>query len=487
MRRLLGRFLEKIGVKAEEGFFEGSSVDYGSSSILSGNIFKRRLECFLKDPDTYTAIISLTSLVVGPGFHVSGREEAVRIIEEFNQSVGMDQLLFRAISEMLWAGNSFWLKVYEDGRLTNLRHVPPTSITAIHRSDLEIKALEVQSISGGILKIGFENIVHFYFIKHGGEVLGSPINRPLIESRYFYDVDRGSFHELPSYYDIKWGMEWAMWKVLMKYPPRHIYQFPRLSGEAQKEYAEKIKQMLPGEDIVTNQEIKVIDAKMDPRARFDSYVEYLDNKITIGLMNSILRLFTKPGFTEASAREANRIQANIVSAIQRAVKRIVERQIYDPLLESYGVDPRDAEVRFNWGIPEKPKITLGDVQRFYSTPLHVEPALTKAEVRKILRNLGFPITDENLEERWRLIETTNQIVIQLKRLQEADGQLQDLTLDPRRGIILTVSRRSGDLLAVTFDKRRWPKWKADEAESWLKENINSIKLFLNSRRREEKI
>ena len=280
-------------------------------------------------------------------------------------------------------------------------------------------------------------------------------------------------------------MEWAMWKVLMKYPPRHIYQFPRLSGEAQKDYAEKIKQMLPGEDIVTNQEIKVIDAKMDPRARFDSYVEYLDNKITIGLMNSILRLFTKPGFTEASAREANRIQASIVSAIQRAVKRIVERQIYDPLLESYGMDPKTAGIRFNWGIPEKPKITLGDVQRFYSTPTHVEPALTKNEVRKILRSLGFPIADKSSEEKWRIIETTSQIVIQLKSLQEVGGRLQDLTLDPRRGITLTMSEGDRDIIAVAFDKRRWPKWRAEEAESWLKENLGSVKILLNSRRREE--
>ena len=478
MKRVLNGILRRLGLKAEESFFEGSGIEQGSASILPGNFFKRRLECFLKDPDTYTAIISLTALIVGPGFHVSGDERAVNVVNDFNREVGMDQLLFKAISEMLWAGNSFWLRVYEDGRLTALRHIPSTSIAAIHRSDFEIKALEVRSIGGELLKIGFENVVHFYFIRHGGEVLGSPINRPLTETRLFYDADRGTFHELPSYYDVKWGMEWAMWKVLMKYPPRHIYLFPRLSGEAQREYAEKIKRMLPGEDIVTNQELKVIDAKMDPRARFDSYIEYLDNKVTIGLMNTILRLFTKPGFTEASAREANRIQANLVAAIQRAVKRTVERQIYYPLLESYGIDPRKAEVRFNWGIPEKPKITLEDVQRFYSTPPHVEPALTRPEVRKILRGLGFPIAEE-AEERWKVIESLNFITIQLRSLEKLrDGGLKELVIDPRRGITLTLS--GDELVSATFDRRRWPSWDAERAESWLKENLESIKLLLSS-------
>ena len=172
MKNVLNGILRRLGLKAEESFFEGSGIEQGSTSILPGNFFKRRLECFLKDPDTYTAIISLTALIVGPGFHVSGDERAVNIVDDFNREVGMDQLLFKAISEMLWAGNSFWLKVYEDGRLTALRHIPSTSIAAIHRSDFEIKALEVQSIGGELLKIGFENVVHFYFIRAWGRGFG---------------------------------------------------------------------------------------------------------------------------------------------------------------------------------------------------------------------------------------------------------------------------------------------------------------------------
>ncbi|MCD6591905.1 MAG: hypothetical protein J7K78_02685 [Thaumarchaeota archaeon] len=479
---IIGRILERLGFKAREGFLEGSgSAGYSGSTIIPGNIFRRRLECFLKDPDTYTAVLSLTSLVVGSGFHVSGREDAVKIVDEFNYRVGMDQVLFKAISEMLWSGNSFWLKVYDSGRLVGLRHIPLTMISAIHRDDYEIRFLEVQTLSGGILKIDFEKIAHFYFIKHGGEVLGSPINRPLLESRTIYDPDRGAVHELPSYYDIKWGMEWAMWKVLMKYPPRHIYQFPRIGGEAQREYAEKIKRMLPGEDIITNQEIKVIEVKMDPRARFDAYVEYLDNKVTIGLMNSILRLFTKPGFTEASAREANRIQANIVAAIQRAVKRVVEREIYDPLLRSHGIDPIEAEIRFNWGIPEKPRITLEDVQRFYTTPPHVEPALTREEVRKILRSLGFPLISEELREDWRIIESEREIVVQLKNPEKVKPEsVRDIVIDPDRGIRLTFYEADNglEILAAIFDKNRWRD--PEEAENWLRENLDAIKLYFNA-------
>lgn len=484
MMRLLDRVLEKLGLRGADVFLEGSYASLGASSVMPGNVFRRRLECFLKDPDTYAAVMCMTAFIVGPGFHVSGNGRAVDIVNQFNQKVGMDQVLFKAISEVLWAGNSFWLRVRESGRIVGLRNIPPPSITAIHRDDFDIKALEVQTLSGELVEIDFRDVVHFYFIKHGNDVLGSPINRPLMEWRTIYDQDRNISLQIPSYYDIKWSMEWAMWRVLMKYPPRHIYQFPRIGAEAQREYAEKIKLMLPGEDIVTNQEIRVIDVKMDPRSRFDAYIEYLDNKVTLGLMNSILRLFTKPGFTEASAKEANRLLGNLVTAIQRAVKRIVEREVYDPLLESHGIDPAEAGVRFNWGLPEKPRITLEDVQRFYSMPPHIEPALTRAEVRKLLRNLGFPIVEE--PESIEVTESTDMVAIRLRETSPCGLEsAKDLVIDRERGIHLTLIEGSGRprIAAITFDKRRWPGWNGKNALEWFEENFEAISSTLGDVKR----
>ena len=197
-------------------------------------------------------------------------------------------------------------------------------------------------------------------------------------------------------------------------------------------------------------------------------------------MNSILRLFTKPGFTEASAKEANRLLGNLVTAIQRAVKRIVEREIYDSLLESLGIDPAEADVRFNWGIPEKPKITLEDIQRFYSTPPHVEPALTRSEVRKLLKNLGFPITEE-AHESAKIIESAESVVIRLRESEAYDlRSAKDLVIDRDRGIHLTLIEGADWLkvAAITFDKKKWPKWNSRNAQKWFEENFETIKSIL---------
>ena len=202
----------------------------------------------------------------------------------------------------------------------------------------------------------------------------------------------------------------------------------------------------------------------------------------MGLMTSVLRLFTKPGFTEASAKEANRPQDNLVNAIQRNVKRIVEREIYDPLLESHGLNPETSPVRFNWGLPEKPRIELEDINRFYATPPHVEPAINRDEVRKMLKNLGFPIMveegkSENRESKHRIIEAQNSIIVQFVKSDEVDVEsIKDLVIDSEKGIRLTLTSGSGSsrIAAITFDKKKWPKWSRKSVERWLNENLQLI-------------
>jgi len=204
--------------------------------------------------------------------------------------------------------------------------------------------------------------------------------------------------------------------------------------------------------------------------------------VTLGLMTSVLRLFTKPGFTEASAKEANRLQDNLISAIQRNVKRIVEHEIYDPLLESHGLDPSKNPVRFNWGVPEKPRIELDDINRFYATPPHVEPALSRDEVRRMLRSLGFPIMAEERRvgghaSRPRVIEAQNSIIVQFIKPGEVDLEsVKDLVLDSEKGVRLTLTDNSGSsrIAAITFDKGKWPRWSRKSVEKWLDENLQLI-------------
>ena len=158
------------------------------------------------------------------------------------------------------------------------------------------------------------------------------------------------------------------------------------------------------------------------------------------------------------------------------------REIYEPLLRSHGLDPNENPVRFNWGIPEKPRIELEDINRFYATPPHVEPALSRDEVRRMLRSLGFPIMVEErgvegCEVKPRIIEAQNSIIVQPVKPDEIDlGSLKDLVIDSEKGVRLTLAddSQSRRIIAITFDKRKWSGWNRKTVKRWLDENLQLI-------------
>ncbi len=81
-------------------------------------------------------------------------------------------------------------------------------------------------------------------------------------------------------------------------------------------------------------------------------------------------------------------------ALQRFVKRVVEREIFTPLISQAGLDAGKTSCRLNWGLPERPEVSLADVVRLAEVSatsgvqyLHPE------EVRKMLVKMGFEITE----------------------------------------------------------------------------------------------
>ena len=68
---------------------------------------------------------------------------------------------------------------------------------------------------------------------------------------------------------------------------------------------------------------------IDPRAQgFTYYIDHMVNQFYLGCETPLPRLFSTPGFTEASARAALELQDMLIDPIQRMIKRRVEREIF---------------------------------------------------------------------------------------------------------------------------------------------------------------
>ncbi|MCW4035459.1 MAG: hypothetical protein NWF03_08865, partial [Candidatus Bathyarchaeota archaeon] len=130
---------------------------------------------------------------------------------------------------------------------------------------------------------------------------------------------------------------------------------------------------------------------VDPQARYEPYIDHILNQVYLGGQTPLPKLFTTPGFTEASARAALEIAERKVLALQRFIKRIVEREIFAAVIRQAGFDPKKADCRLNWGT-EKPEVKLEDLIRLAEVSASSETVYVRPEeVRKNLVKAGFEL------------------------------------------------------------------------------------------------
>jgi len=74
-------------------------------------------------------------------------------------------------------------------------------------------------------------------------------------------------------------------------------------------------------------------------------------------------------------------------ALQRFIKRIVEREIFTPALERAGFDPKQAECRLQWGVPEALDYEKLAAILPYLVELQLNAVIKTSEIRSILRDV----------------------------------------------------------------------------------------------------
>ena len=123
---------------------------------------------------------------------------------------------------------------------------------------------------------------------------------------------------------------------------------------------------------------------------------YIESQYIAGMQTPVVKLYTAPGFTEASATVAKEISERKIDFLRRFLKRVVEREIYRDLLESHGmkwtVSPN--RVTLNWGM-ERPELQFADIVTLAQISGQTGISyVTREEVRRMLRKFGFETQEE---------------------------------------------------------------------------------------------
>ena len=337
----------------------------------------------MRDPAARAAVDFLADQTVGVGFYTTARiSKAKDVVDEFNESVNLDGLLFQTVREIIAFGNCFWEKI-EPEKLETLEILPITSIEKIQRNEYGVVEGYKQTLRYGGNTLPPNRIIHFRWNPINSEAFGTGILRTIAENMPLENNENR-----PSLSAMKATMEKCMIDIFQKYAgPTEVWKFPGLPEEKASEYASMLKSMpKEGARFVVNMPAEVQVVSVDPRSRFEAYVEHVWNQYILGLQTPLPKLFTTPGFTEASARAAVEVAERKITALQRFIKRVIEREVFATIVLQAGIDPKEADCRLNWGVPQKPRFQVADALKAYEVGV-----IRVDELRKMLVEAGWAL------------------------------------------------------------------------------------------------
>jgi len=362
---------------------------YGEAKEVS---FSNVMTAYQRDPSCKAFVDFLADQTVGMGFYTGANEEyekaeeAKAAVDEFNEGVNLDGLLQIGAREIVAAGNSFWLKTNETQPF-GLKILPLTGFDnpkAVERD--ETGAVKAYNYSFENVKKTFtpEQIIHWRWGSINFSAYGTGVLQVLLQELSFDGEKRMSILEM------KARIEARMIDVFEKYAgPDELWLFPGVSPDQLSKYQALIKSKpkAGARFVYDKADADIKTVQVDPRARYEAYIEHILNQVYLGGQTPLPKLFTTPGFTEASAKAAIEIAERKVMALQRFIKRVVEREIFIPVLEQEGFDPKEAECRLVWGMPEALDYEKLAAILPYLVELQLNAVIEPSEIRKVLREV----------------------------------------------------------------------------------------------------
>jgi len=399
---VLKRLAEAFSIKKRSGYaFPQVATIYETPCIPLADVVK----LYERDPTCKASVDLLAASAVGMGFYTTFNEryekagEAKRIVDQFNETVNLDALLCDMARVLIACGNDFWLKITPE-KLMDLHRLPIDAIERIEQSYIQSSNLKIpynvegyklrQSYSGESLTP--EAIIHWRINCIGLSGFGTGVLQVLLHSLVFQSDRR------PAYAWMKAKIERIMPRIFEKYAGPDVLALLEKADEATIQKFERVikSRSEEGAWLFYSGKGDIKPVALDPRARFEYYVEHLINQVYLGCETPLPRLFSTPGFTEASAKAALDLQAMLIKPIQRYIKRQVERDIFDVVLAQGGFEPAKAQARLNWGSPQTPEISMADMLKAAELGL-----IRQEEFRKNAVKFG-----------WRLWEKTPETAIE---------------------------------------------------------------------------
>ena len=339
-----------------------------------------QMAIYLADPMARSAVDFLAEQVAGPGFYTTAEDEkAKELIDDYCARINLDDMMLTTAKEVVGFGNCFWERTQDSVKI-----IPILSVERVIRTPQGVVKGYKQTQTYGGLTLKPDDVVHFRWNPVNGEAFGTGLLRTLLESLRVSDGEtRLCFAEM------KARMQKAMIDQFEKFSaPNELWIFKNLGPDELQAYANSLKRIpKKGARFAYNDDADVKQVTQQLGRGWEAYAENIINDFLLGLQTPIPRLFTMPGFTEASARAALEAAERKVMSIQRFIKRMVEAEVFNTVLRKIGYNALDSGVRLNWGQPEIPELVISDMLASYE-----KGAIDRDEMRNMLVKSGWELS-----------------------------------------------------------------------------------------------
>ncbi|MCW4046581.1 MAG: hypothetical protein NWE99_03340 [Candidatus Bathyarchaeota archaeon] len=396
---ILKRLTEALTRPTHSGYaYPSSQTVFETPEIPLADVLK----LYERDATCKSSVDLLASATVGMGFYTTVNEkyaqaeEAKGVVDSFNEETNLDALLNDMARILIACGNDFWLKLTPE-KLQSLKRLPIDAIDKIEYSFLNEESLKLPHKTEGFKlankyggkSLNPEAVIHWKINCTGTSQFGTGILQVLLHTLIFNSNKR------PSYAWMKAKIERIMPKIFEKYAgPDVLALLEKANDETIKQFEAVIKNRPEeGAWLFYSGKGDIKPVMLDPRARFEYYIDHIINQFYLGCETPLPRLFSTPGFTEASANAALELQDMLINPIQRYIKRQVEKDIFDPVLAQAGFNPAEAKIRLNWGSPETPEVVIADLIKAAEQNL-----IRPEEFRKNATKFGWELWQETEKE-----------------------------------------------------------------------------------------
>ncbi len=397
MSKVLNRLTEAFTLKTRSGYaFPQQATVYETPSVPLTEV----MTLYERDPTCKASVDLLAASAVGSGFYTtvdSSYEragEAKRAVDGFSENVNLDALLGDMARALIACGNDFWLKLTPE-KLSDVHRLPVDAVERIEQSNIgekasalkipyKVESYKLRQMYGGE-RLAPEAVIHWRINCLDTSGYGTGVLQVLLHSLVFQSDKR------PAFAWMKAKIERIMPKIFEKYAGPDVLALLERADEATiRSFEKAIKNRSEeGAWLFYNGKGEIQPVTLDPRARFEFYVDHLINQFYLGCETPLPRLFSTPGFTEASAKAALELQNMLINPVQRYIKRQVERELFSAVLAQAGLDPLKAQARLHWGSPQTREVNPVDLLKAAELKF-----IREEEFRKNALKFGWELWDK---------------------------------------------------------------------------------------------